>query len=207
MREAEAVKAMGLAEAESQKAKAEALAAYDGVAQRVEITRLQLDAQVQIEVARAQALGNALASMNIKLIGDPVAASQLLKMVTMADGLGEVVKNVPQPMLAVGQQMLNKVTGTEGNGLLKMAQTDSGNGASSITDLALMVPELIRIAEKTLDVDKLKGQSVREVLVTLSKRASAEDRATVEKAQQALAPIPIINDLPFEEVYLRAMAK
>ncbi len=207
MREAEAVKAMGLAEAESQKAKAEALAAYDGVAQRVEITRLQLDAQVQIEVARAQALGNALASMNIKLIGDPVAASQLLKMVTMADGLGEVVKNVPQPMLAVGQQMLNKVTGTEGDGLLKMAQTDSGNGASSITDLALMVPELIRIAEKTLDVDKLKGQTVREVLVTLSKRASAEDRATVEKAQQALAQIPIINDLPFEEVYLRAMAK
>jgi uncharacterized membrane protein YqiK len=207
MREAEAVKAMGLAEAESQKAKAEALAAYDGVAQRVEITRLQLDAQVQIEVARAQALGNALASMNIKLIGDPVAASQLLKMVTMADGLGEVVKNVPQPMLAVGQQMLNKVTGTDGDGLLKMAQAADGNGASSITDLALMVPELIRIAEKNLDVDKLKGQTVREVLVTLSKRASAEDRATVEKAQQALAQIPIINDLPFEEVYLRAMAK
>jgi uncharacterized membrane protein YqiK len=207
MREAEAVKAMGLAEAESQKAKAEALAAYDGVAQRVEITRLQLDAQVQIEVARAQALGNALASMNIKLIGDPVAASQLLKMVTMADGLGEVVKNVPQPMLAVGQQMLNKVTGTDGDGLLKMAQAADGNGASSITDLALIVPELIRIAEKNLDVDKLKGQTVREVLVTLSKRASAEDRATVEKAQQALAQIPIINDLPFEEVYLRAMAK
>jgi hypothetical protein len=164
---------------------------------------------VQIEVARAQALGNALASMNIKLIGDPVAASQLLKMVTMADGLGEVVKNVPQPMLAVGQQMLNKVTGTDGDGLLKMAQaaSGSGEGASSITDLALMVPALIQIAEKTLDVDKLKGQTVREVLVTLSKRASAEDRVTVEKAQQALAQIPIINDLPFEEVYLRAMAK
>jgi hypothetical protein len=122
------------------------------------------------------------------------------------------VKNVPQPMLAVGQQLLNKVTGTEGDGLLKMAQAASGStssddGGTSITDLALMVPALIQIAEKTLDVDKLKGQTVREVLVTLSKRASAEDRATVEKAQQALAQIPIINDLPFEEVYLRAMAK
>ncbi len=204
MREAEAVRAKGLAEAEVQKSKAEALAAYDGVAQRVEITRLQLDAQVQIEVARAQALGNALASMNIKLIGDPTAASQLLKMVTMADGLGEVVKNVPQPMLAVGQQMLNKVTGTEGDGLLRMAQATGGTGASSITDLALLVPELIRIAEKTLDVNKLKGQTVRDVLATLSKRAAAEDRPLVEKAQQALAQIPIINDLPFEEVYLRA---
>ena len=65
----------------------------------------------------------------------------------------------------------------------------------------------MQIAEKTLDVDKLKGQTVRDVLNTLSKRASAEDRAMVEKAQQALAQIPIINDLPFEEVYLRAMAK
>ena len=207
MREAEAVKARGLAEAESQKAKAEALAAYDGVAQRVEITRLQLDAQVQIEVARAQALGNALASMNIKLIGDPTAASQLLKMVTLADGLGEVVKNVPQPMLAVGQQVLNKVTGTEGDGLLKMAQAAGGEQATGIAELALMVPELIQIAERTLDVNKLKGQTVGEVLTTLTKRASTEDRPRVEKAQQTLAQLPIINDLPFEEVYLRATAK
>ena len=204
MREAEAVKAKGLAEAESQKAKAEALAAFEGVAQRVEITKLQLDAQVQIEVARATALGNALASMNIKLIGDPTAAAQLLKMVTLADGLGEVVKNVPQPMLAVGQQVLNKVTGTEGDGLLKMAQAGGGDQATGIADLAMLVPELIQIAERTLNVDKLKGQTVGEVLTTLSKRASVEDRPKVEKAQQALALLPIINDLPFEEVYLRA---
>ncbi len=207
MREAEAVKAKGLAEAESQKAKAEALAAFEGVAQRVEITKLQLDAQVQIEVARAQALGNALASMNIKLIGDPTAASQLLKMVTLADGLGEVVKNVPQPMLAVGQQMLNKVTGTDGDGLLKMAQGNGNSQASGITELALLVPELIQIAERTLDVNKLKGQTVGEVLNTLLKRASNEDRPKVEKAQQALAQLPIVNDLPFEEVYLRATTK
>jgi len=207
MREAEAVKAKGLAEAESQKAKAEALAAFEGVAQRVEITKLQLDAQVQIEVARAQALGNALASMNIKLIGDPTAASQLLKMVTLADGLGEVVKNVPQPMLAVGQQMLNKVTGTDGDGLLKMAQGNGNNQASGIAELALLVPELIQIAERTLDVNKLKGQTVGEVLNTLLKRASSEDRPKIEKAQQALAQLPIVNDLPFEEVYLRATTK
>jgi uncharacterized membrane protein YqiK len=207
MREAEAVKAKGLAEAESQKAKAEALAAFEGVAQRVEITKLQLDAQVQIEVARAQALGNALASMNIKLIGDPTAASQLLKMVTLADGLGEVVKNVPQPMLAVGQQVLNKVTGTESDALLKMAQVPGTEQVTGIADLAVLVPELIRMAEQTLDVNKLKGQTVGDVLKMLSKRGTAEDRAKVEKAQQALALLPIINDLPFEEVYLRATAK
>jgi hypothetical protein len=110
-------------------------------------------------------------------------------------------------MLAVGQQMLNKVTGTDGDGLLKMAQAAGGEQATSITDLALMVPELIQIAERTLDMNKLKGQTVGDVLKMLGKRGSAEDRAKVEKAQQALAQLPIINDLPFEEVYLRATAK
>ena len=100
MREAEAVRAKGLAEAEVQKSRPKRWPRTTVWRSAWKSPRLQLDAQVQIEVARAQALGNALASMNIKLIGDPAAASQLLKMVTMADGLGEVVKNVPQPMLA-----------------------------------------------------------------------------------------------------------
>jgi hypothetical protein len=128
-------------------------------------------------------------------------------MVTLADGLGEVVKNVPQPMLAVGQQVLNKVTGSDGDGLLKMAQAAGSEPATGITELALLVPELIQIAERTLDMNKLKGQTVGDVLKLLSKRGTAEERAKVEKAQQALAQLPIINDLPFEEVYLRATAK
>lgn len=204
--EAEAVKAKGLAEAEAQKSKAEALAAYEGVAQRVEITKLQLDAQVQIEVARAQALGNALASMNIKLIGDPTAASQLLKMVTLADGLGEVVKAAPLPVREIGQQVLNKVTGANGDSLINLGD-GNGQPAADVAELALLVPELMKIAERTLDVNKLKGQTVAQALELLQKRASAEDKAVVEKAQRALASLPIINDLPFEEVYLRATTK
>jgi uncharacterized membrane protein YqiK len=207
MREAEAVKAKGLAEAESQKAKAEALAAYEGVAQRVEITKLQLDAQVQIEVARAQALGNALASMNIKLIGDPAAASQLLKMVTLADGLGEVAKAAPLPIRELGQQIINKATGSDGDSLIKIGQTEGNGQASDIAELALLVPELMQIAERTLDVNQLKGQTVAQVLATLARQARAEDKPTVEKAQAALSQLPIIGDLPFEEVYLRATTK
>lgn len=53
--EAEAIRAHGLAEAESP-AKAEALAALNGVAQRVEMLKLQLDAQVRIEITRPRRL-------------------------------------------------------------------------------------------------------------------------------------------------------
>lgn len=208
LRQAEATKAQGLAQAESEKAKAEALAAFDGVAQRVEIMKLQLDAQVRIEMARAQALGQAMASMNIKLIGDPQAAASLLRMVTMADGLGQVITAAPQPVREIAQQVINKVTGDgTGDGLLNLANGSGNGAATSITELAHLVPEILRLTEKTLDINKLKGQSVSEVMAILQQRVKAEDRPAVEKAQHALAMLPILNDLPFDELYLRATAK
>ncbi len=202
--EADATRAQGLAQAESNKAKAEALAAYDGVAQRVELLKLQLDAQVQIEIAKSKALGSALAAMNIKLIGDPTAAASLLKLVTMADGLGDIVKAVPQPVREIGQQLINKATGNPDGDALTRISADNG---ASLSELALLVPQVIQIAEKTLDVNTLKGQTVGQVLTTLASAVNGDDRATVEKAQKAAAMLPLLNDLPFEEMYLRATAK
>ena len=204
LREAEATRAQGLAQAESEKAKAEALAAYDGVAQRVEILKLQLEAQVRIETAKAQALATAMSSMNIKLIGDPQAASSLLRMITLADGLGEVVSNTPQSVREIAQQVVNKVTGDPtGDSLVNIGQSN-GTAMSELGDL---VPELMRLTDKILDVNKLKGQTVREVLVMLHDQAKSSDKATVAKAQQLLADLPVLNDLPFEELYLRVSTK
>ena len=146
--------------------------------------------------------------MNIKLIGDPTAASQSAEDGHDGRWVGRSRQEAaPMSVREIGQQMLNKVTGSDGDGLLKMAQAADGNGRRRpITELALLVPEFIKIAEKTLDVNKLKGQTVREVLTTLSKRAAAKIVRGGEGAESA-GQLPIINDLPFEEVYLRAMAK
>lgn len=203
MREAEAVRARALAEAEGEKAKAEALAAFDGVAQRVEVLRLQLEAQVRIETVKAEALGKALASMNIKMIGDPNAAASLLRMVTLADGMGEILNATPEPLREIGQQVMNKVTGLEGDSLL--AARGNGETGTSVAELATLVPEIIHLAEKHINVNKLKGQTVGDVLETLRKEAPEEP--TLEKAHQALATLPIIRDLPFEDFYLRATTK
>ncbi len=203
MREAEAIRARGLAEAESQKARAEALAAYDGVAQRVELARLELDAHIRIEVARAEALGQAVAAMDLKLIGDPNAAASLLRLVTFSDGLGEVLKAAPQPVLDLGRGLVSKMTGVHvpesGNG-------HAGNGAepgSGITGLAQMLPEIIRLVEINLEMDSLKAMSVKEVLAALAGEVDLTQKPLVEQAQAALATLPFINDLPFEEVYVR----
>lgn len=207
MREAETIRARGLAEAESAKAKAEALAAFDGVAQRVEMLKLQLDAQVRIEIAKAQALGSALASMNIKLIGDPNAAASLLRLVTLADGIGEVIRAAPEPVREIGQQLINRATGDPaGDSLVRMAAADGGKTAAqgvSIEELAALVPEVMRVAEKSVDLNKVKGKSLGEILALVGQKVSGDERTLVEKAQQALAQLPVLNDLPFEDLYLR----
>lgn len=201
MREAEAIKAKGLAEAESEKAKAEALAAFEGVAQRVEILKLQLDAQVRIEIAKAQALGTAISSMNIKMIGDPNSAASLLKMVTMADGLGEILNATPEPVKQIGQQIVNKVTGQPAPSQPKTEAQNPG-----LDEVAQMVPELIKMAEKKLDLEAVKALPVKDVLAQLSQGATRKEKQMIEKAQQALAQLPVLNDLPFEELYLRMAA-
>jgi uncharacterized membrane protein YqiK len=212
MREAEAVRAKGLAEAEASKAKAEALAAYEGVAQRMELTRLQLDAQVRIEVARAEAVGQAIASMNLKLYGDPSAAASLLKMVTMADGLGEIVKATPQPVRDLGQGLINKLTGeAAGKSLVNIVPEKPADSADShalsLESLGGILPDLIKLVEAKLDINNLQGQSVAETLEQLACNVKGKDLETVQKAQEALDKLPVLNELPFEELYLRASAK
>jgi uncharacterized membrane protein YqiK len=206
MREAEAVRAKGLAEAEAEKAKAEALAAYDGVAQRVELLKLQLDAQVRIEIAKAEALGSALASMNIKMIGDPNAAASLLRLVTMADGIGEVLKATPEPVKEVGKQLVEKVTG-QPLSLSDAEPKDVQPVANPNADLAKLMPEIIQMIENKMDLDAIKNQCVRDVLVSLSEKSTKKEKAVIEKAQQALETLPVLNDLPFEDLYLRVTVK
>lgn len=204
MREAEAVKAKGLAEAEAEKAKAEALAAFEGVAQRVEILKLQLDAQVRIEIAKAQALGSALSSMNIKMIGDPNSAASLLRMVTMADGLTEVLNATPEPVKEIGAQLVSKLTGQPAPAFPKPEAPTSEN--PSLTEVAQIVPELVKLAEKKLDLEAVKALPVKDVLAQLAQGATRKEKQMIDKAQQALAQLPVLSDLPFEELYLRMAA-
>ncbi|HUM71007.1 MAG TPA: hypothetical protein PLK31_19415, partial [Chloroflexota bacterium] len=137
------------------------------------------------------------------MIGDPNAAASLLRMVTLSDGLGEVLKNTPQPVLEAGQQLLNRITGNSGDESL----TKAANGAQAGTDvaeLALLVPEIVQKVEQHLNVNKLKGKTVGEVLQMLSEKVA--DDAMVQKAQTAVTQLPIIRDLPFDDFYLRATA-
>ena len=58
-----------------------------------------------------------------------------------------------------------------------------------------------------MDLEAIKSQTVREVLVAVSEKATKKEKTVIEKAQQALEILPVLNDLPFEELYLRVTVK
>jgi uncharacterized membrane protein YqiK len=201
--EAEAVKAKGLAEAEGQKAKAEALAAFDNVSQQLELQRLQLDAQIQIGVARAEAMGAAIANMQIKMFGTPEAADSILRLMSFAEGMNDIVGAVPPQVRELGSQLLGKVMG--GNG--QPPEQPPQNQPLTVTAIAELIPQVIAMVDRTLDVNKLKKQTVNQVLEQLTTKATAEDKPLVAQAREALALLPILADMNFEDVYLRYTAK
>jgi uncharacterized membrane protein YqiK len=184
--EAEAIKAKGLAEAEGEKAKAEALAAFDNVSQKLELQRMQIDAQIQIGVARAQAMGAAIANMQIKMFGTPEAADSILRLMSFAEGFNDVLGSMPPQVRELGNQLLDKVMG---NG--------SGNGQEP----------LMTLVERTLDVNKLKKQTVSQVLDQVEVHVGEADKPIVAQARTALTVLPILAEMNFEDVYLRYAAK
>ena len=93
--EADAIRQKLLAEAEGEKAKAEALASHNAVAKEMEIARLNADVQKAIEIARAQALGEAIGGMNMTLFGDSNTAHRLLQLVSATEGFKHVHDVLP----------------------------------------------------------------------------------------------------------------
>lgn len=197
--EADAVQAKGLAEARGQKAKAEALAAFDNVSQQLELQRLQLDAQIQIGVARAQAMGTAIANMQIKMFGTPEAADSILRLMSFADGMNDVVGAVPQPLKELSSQLLGKLTG--------QPLTGQNPAGVSVDEVSGLIQQITDIVDHTLNVNTLKKQTVAQVLDRLEAEAAEADRPVVAKAKALLPFLPMVAEANFEDIYLRYAVK
>jgi predicted RecB family endonuclease len=127
-------------------------------------------------------------------------------MVTMADGIGEVMKATPEPVRDVGRQLIEKVTGKPLPVSLLEPKAEALASNPSV-DVAQLMPEIIQMIEKKMDLEAIKNQTVREVLTALCEKATRKEKLAIEKAQQALDVLPVLNDLPFEELYLRVTVK
>ncbi|HEY1011995.1 MAG TPA: SPFH domain-containing protein [Herpetosiphonaceae bacterium] len=193
--EAESIKAKGLAEAEGQLAMAEALAANEGVAQRLELERIRLSAQIEIGVAQAKAMGEAMAAMDFKLYGSPETAQQLLRMVTLSDGISGLLGSAPAPLKELGNRILERVAPGNGNG--------NGHGAEppalSLEAARPLLAEGYAIAASLLSADELASLTVQAALDRSLELADAEQRLPLAKLQGLLLAMPQVAGLPLSQ--------
>jgi hypothetical protein len=159
---------------------------------------MQIDAQIQIGVARAQAMGAAIANMQIKMFGTPEAADSILRLMSFTEGFNDIVKAMPPQVRELGAQLIDKVvTNGSGNGQAPAEQP------LTLEQVAVLIPQLLAVVDRTLNVNTLKKQTVSQVLDQVEAQADEADKPIVAQGRQALALLPILSEMNFEDVYLR----
>jgi uncharacterized membrane protein YqiK len=181
LEEAEAIRLKMLAEAEGEKARAEALASHDAVGQQLELARLNADTLKAVEIARAQALGEAISGMDMTLFGDATSAQRLLQLVSAAQAGHHVYDALPGTAQAALDNLAARLgTRTPGpvESLLGMIRTHYPNALADN-------PTLGELADTIL----AEGSS-----------GPAYDRL------RAIADVPALRDLPLSAALALAQA-
>ncbi len=205
--EAEAIKARGLAEAEGQRAMADALAANDGVSQRLELERLRLATAQEIGISQAQAMGEAMAAMDFKLYGSPDTAQQILRMVSMADGVGGVLQAMPAPLKDLGNRLAERILPGNGSSHTPEAAT-TDNGAEQATneiDLERIQQLLLQggaILIGHLSADERRKLTLRAALEQVLATAAEDsaERQTLSQLQKLINLLPMLANQKVDRV-------
>lgn len=192
--EADAMRAKSLAEAEGQRSMSDALAANDFAAQRLEIEKTRLQAQIEIGVAQAQAMGVAMASMEFKLYGTPDTAQQILRMISLSDGLGNLIETAPTPLKQLGERLLDRFAPANG-ATIAPATPPSGSGDGVAVDFGAAQPlfdAAAAVLKDHLSPAERQRLTVREGIAQALTVANTEQRATLLRAEGMLTLVPAV---------------
>lgn len=190
--EAEALKQKLMAQAEGDKARAEALASFDGLGQQLEYWQIASETSKSIEIARAQALGEAFASMNMNIYGDSATAQRLIQMIGLAQGAGEFYEALPDGAKSVIHGLIGR--GANGRG-------DGKNALRTLLD------QLVAAAQQIDPQIEAKNPTVGAVIELLLAGDRLPDglRAVIQQleAQPALHDVPLNSALALAREWLR----
>ena len=192
--EADATRAKSLAEAAGQRSMSDALAANDFAAQRLEIEKTRLQAQIEIGVAQAQAMGVAMASMEFKLYGTPDTAQQILRMISLSDGLGNLIETAPTPLKQLGERLLDRFAPANG-ATIAPATPPSGSGDGVAVDFGAAQPlfdAAAAVLKDHLSPAERQRLTVREGIAQALTVANTEQRATLLRAEGMLTLVPAV---------------
>jgi len=168
--EAETLRQKMVAEADGEKARLETLSSYDGLGQQLELAHLASSTTQAIEIARAQAMGEALANMDAHIFGDGATAQRLLQLISWSQGASQVFDALPD----TAKNALNTLIGGRGNGNV----ANSGLSLEALMGAALAVqPDLL---EKDLPLGEVidllaQHDALPAALKSVAERISADD--------------------------------
>ncbi|MCG8353085.1 MAG: hypothetical protein MI924_35415 [Chloroflexales bacterium] len=196
--EAEAIRAKTLAEADGQRAMADALAANEGVTQRLELERIRLQAQIEIGVAQAKAMGEAMTAMDFKLYGTPETAQQILRMMSMTDGVSNLFQAVPPQLRDLGNRLADRILPPNGSGALSSSGGDNGasNSASNV-DLSAVQPLITAgnaILIRHLSAEERETLTLNTAIEQALKLADPAEQTTLLKLQGLLTLMPALGE-------------
>ncbi|NJM06989.1 hypothetical protein HC891_13640 [Candidatus Gracilibacteria bacterium] len=178
------------------------------MAQRLELEKIRLQAHIEVGVAQAKAMGEAMAAMDFKLYGTPETAQQILRWMSVADGLGAVVESAPPQLRELTGRIVDRVLPPNGDGRAQHAPSNgaagvAANGASSLPDLSAAQP-LIAAASNTLrsqlNAEQRRTLSLRAGIAEALERADASERAVLHQVQGMLALVPALAEQTVESV-------
>jgi uncharacterized membrane protein YqiK len=183
--EADAIRHKLLAEAEGEKAKAEALASHDAVAKELELARLSGEVLKTIEIARAEALGEAISSMKMNLYGDAGTAYRLLQLVTAAQASQHVYDALPSGARNALGDLAERFVGRNADG-----------GKTSIVEsLDALMQAVEEYYPDAIDLNMTLGQVIDAVL---EKKVIAE--GDTESRLRPVIDDPALRGLPLKTV-------
>jgi uncharacterized membrane protein YqiK len=188
------------AEANGMEAKAEALKKYNDAAAFLELSKLQIEAERDVHIDQAKAMGNALSQAQIRMYGGgDDTVDNIRNMFTSGFSLGEVLEGVAQSL-------------PEG-----LKQRFASNGIRGIWGKPGRGGEFREMAEQLADLvrDNFGTKKSREVSFSDAFKVLEAKAGNNEAQTQALGLLKnaneggAFNDLPFETVWslLQATAK
>ncbi|NJN16914.1 MAG: hypothetical protein HC822_11920 [Oscillochloris sp.] len=205
--EAEAIRARALAEAEGQRAMADALAANEGVAQRLELERIRLQAHIEVGVAQARAMGEAVAAMDFRLYGTPETAQQILRLMSLTDGIGNLMQSAPAPLQELGGRLLDRFAPNgHGNGhgsaaitANETATANSDNSPMTMVAAMPLISAAAAVISRHLSAEDCARLSVRSAISAALSLADDIERADLLRAEGLLALMPQFAEQPVSQ--------
>ncbi len=186
------------AEATGIEAKADALKKYNEAATFLELAKMYIEAERDVHIDQAKAMGTALGGAQIRMYGGGDGTVETIRgMFTSGFGLGEALEGLGQSM---PEGLRERLSAQGLRGLLGLAPGEAKPDVERT--LQKTVQRLDALAAKSLRGQKARAMPLSEALAKLEQQASGDDEAIrAVNTLKGMNPEGAFDDLPFDKVW------